>query len=361
MIKALKSIGEILLKKGCLTKEEWEESLSAQRESKESLDRVLLKLGYVEEDELLEVLSLQLGIPYLREIDERKLDPALISKIPLAFARRHGVIPLKRDNNFLTVATSDPLNLQPLDEIGALLQGEVRAVLSRQEEITRVINKYYHAGAESPEEMIDNLSAEEIRIMPTAQGEEREDLLDLANKAPIIKLVNLILFEALKERASDIHIQPYEKELKVRYRIDGILHNALTPPQRYQSAIISRIKIMSNLNIAERRLPQDGRATIKVGDRQIDIRVSTIPTAFGERVVMRLLDKATLFLELEELGIAQERLGEVNRLIRQSHGIILVTSPTGSGKTTTLYAALDKINSPDKNIITIEDPIEYRL
>ena len=356
-----KSLGDILLERGSLSEAELKEALTLQKETGESLDRALLQSGYVQEEELLQALSAQLSLPYLDRIEDGAIDPSLVSQIPLSFVRKYHIFPLKRENSLLTVATSDPLNLHPVDDIGALLDCEVQLVISREEEILSAINRFYHSESETPQEMIESLNDEKIRVVTTGKGEELEDLLDLANKAPIIKLVNLILFQALKERASDIHIQPYEKELKVRYRIDGILHDVLTPPKHYQSAVISRIKVMSNLNIAERRLPQDGRATIKVGDRQIDIRVSIIPIAFGERVVMRLLDKETLFFGLEELGISQEKLLEVNSLIHRSHGIILVTGPTGSGKTTTLYAALDKINSPDKNIITVEDPIEYQL
>ena len=355
-----KSLSDVLLEKGSLNQEGLEEALALQEGSGESLDRALLRLGHVQEEELLQALSAQLSLPYLGEIKEER-DSSLVSQFPLSFLRKYHIFPLKRENNLLTAVTSDPLNPHPADEIGALLGCQVQLVISREEEILRAIDRYCHSESETPQEMIEGLNEGEIRVITTGGGEEPEDLLDLANKAPIIKLVNLILFQALKERASDIHIQPYEKELKVRYRLDGILHDALTPPKHYQEAVISRIKVMSNLNIAEHRLPQDGRATIKVGDRQIDIRVSTIPIAFGERVVMRLLDKETLFFGLEELGISREKFPEVNSLIHRSHGIILVTGPTGSGKTTTLYAALDKINFPDKNIITVEDPIEYQL
>jgi general secretion pathway protein E len=314
-----------------------------------------------DEEELLRTLSVELHLPYLEKIKDEEVDSSLVLLLPIGFLRKHHILPLKRENNLLTAVTSDPLNPHPADEVGAILGCSVQLFISRKEEILKAIDRCYHSESETPQKMMETLNDEEIRVVAAGHGEEPDDLLDLANKAPIIKLVNLILFQALKERASDIHIQPYEKELKVRYRIDGILHDVLTPPKRYQEAVVSRIKVMSDLNIAEHRLPQDGRATIKVGDRQIDIRISAIPTAFGERIVMRLLDKETLFLSLEELGISSERLPEVNSLIHFSHGIILVTGPTGSGKTTTLYAALDKINSPDKNIITVEDPIEYQL
>ncbi|MBI4641595.1 MAG: type II secretion system ATPase GspE, partial [Candidatus Tectomicrobia bacterium] len=213
---------------------------------------------------------------------------------------------------------------------------------------------------DSVEKMIQGLDDDESRVF-AREVEEPEDLLDLANEAPIIRMVNTFLSQAVRDRASDIHIEPFERDLKVRYRVDGILHNVLTPPKRYQAALISRVKIMANLNIAERRLPQDGRIKIRIADREVDIRVSVIPTAFGERIVLRLLDKSALFIGLEAIGFSKEHYRVYERLIRRSTGIILVTGPTGSGKTTTLYATLSKINTGDKNIITVEDPIEYQL
>src|SRR3989338_6969156 len=210
--------------------------------------------------------------------------------------------------------------------------------------------------------MIEDLTEEVLEETLAIREEEwLDDLLDIANKAPIIKLVNLILFQAVKDRASDIHIEPFEKTVRVRYRIDGILYDTLSPPKKFHHAIVSRIKVMSHLNIAERRLPQDGRTSVKIGDKEFDIRISIVPTAFGERVVLRLLDKSSILLGLEELGFSKERLDKFNAAIGHTHGIILVTGPTGSGKTTTLYAALSRLNFPDKNIITVEDPVEYQL
>jgi general secretion pathway protein E len=222
------------------------------------------------------------------------------------------------------------------------------------------INRFYEQSADTPEEMIQSMDTESSdRLLH--ELEETEDLLDVSDEAPVIKLVNLILFQAVKERASDIHIEPFQKELKVRYRIDGILYQRLNPPKKYQSAIISRLKIMAKLDIAEKRLPQDGRIPIKIADKDIDIRVSIIPTTFGERVVLRLLDKSSVLFGMEEIGLSPDQLQILDDLIHRPNGILLVTGPTGSGKTTTLYAALSQINSPDKNIITIEDPVEYQL
>lgn len=354
----IETLKKTLVDRGFLTTEQWEESLSLQKESGMRVDRILVERGYVPEEEMLKSLASLLGVPYLNEIESESVQPSVIGNFSESFLRQNRFLPLKHENGFVTVATSDPLNIEVLNEIGAILGSGVKVVVALEEELGRAIEKFYGSGENTAEKVIQDMEGVEVA---SEVSEEAEDLLDLANKAPIIRLVNMILFQAVKERASDIHVQPYEKELRVRYRVDGILHDALTPPKHSQAAIISRIKIMSKLNIAERRLPQDGRATIKVDNRQIDIRVSIIPTAFGERVVMRLLDKESLFFGLEELGLSSDKLETVHRLIRSSHGIILVTGPTGSGKTTTLYAGLSKINSPDKNIITVEDPIEYQL
>jgi general secretion pathway protein E len=308
----------------------------------------------------LEELSKELGLTYLESIEAKEIDPSLLGHIPLSFAREYKTIPLKKENGYITVLTSNPLNTHPLDDLRLLLGAKVKVVVSPEAEILRLINEYYHPDGHTVRGVIRDLNENGIQIFQDIE-EPSDDLLDLANKPPIIKLVNLMLLQAVKERASDIHIEPFEKELRVRFRIDGVLYDTLAPQKRYQSAIVSRVKVMSNLNIAEHRLPQDGRITIKIGDKDIDIRVSIVPTSFGERVVMRLLDKSSAFFRLEDLGLSSERLEEIDRLIHSSHGMVLVTGPTGSGKTTTLYSALDRINSLEKNIITIEDPVEYQL
>lgn len=354
----LENLKKVLMDRGVITPSQWDEGFSLQAESGRRIDRILIEQGYIREDEMLKALSCILGLPYMEKID---IEPGKFSSsFPESFLKENNCIPMKRENGVLMVAVSDPLNSEILNEIAVISGCSVRAIAAPAEEISRAIESFSDFHAESAESMIRDMR--DVEPGSTVQVyDEQEDLLDMASKAPVIKLVNLIISQAIRERVSDIHIQPYEKELRVRYRIDGILHDAHTPPKHLETAIISRIKVIANLNIAERRLPQDGRATIKVDDRQIDIRISIVPTAFGERVVMRLLDKENLFLGLEELGLLQEKLETVGRLIRNSHGIILVTGPTGSGKTTTLYAALSRINSPEKNIITVEDPIEYQL
>jgi general secretion pathway protein E len=337
------------------------ELMQGQKEKDKSLESVLVQKGVIEEEDLLRALAAKLHVPYLKNLEADGLNSSLVSKVPIAFSKKHKVVPLKMEEGILTVATLDPLNYEPLDDLRVILGcRELRVVLSSESEVLRTINRFYEQRTDTPEEMIQSMDSESSdRFLH--ELEETEDLLDVSDEAPVIKLVNLILFQAVKERASDIHIEPFQKELKVRYRIDGILYQRFDPPKKYQSAIISRLKVMAKLDIAEKRLPQDGRIPIKIADKDIDIRVSIIPTTFGERVVLRLLDKSSVLLGLEEIGLSPHQLETLDDLIHRPNGILLVTGPTGSGKTTTLYGALSRINSPDKNIITIEDPVEYQL
>ena len=332
-----------------------------QKQNGKSLSAAVVQKGWMTEEELLSALSTRLGIPFWPDLDSHDLDPSLVSRVPISFSKKHRIVPVKMEGSTLTAAAVDPLNHEPLDDLRLILGcREIRVVLSSEREVGRAINRFYEQSADTPEEMVQSLDAESSdRILH--ELEETEDLLDVSDEAPVIRLVNLVLFQAVKERASDIHIEPFQKELKVRYRIDGILYNRLTPPKRYQAAIVSRLKVMAKLDIAEKRLPQDGRIPIKIADQDIDIRVSIIPTTFGERVVLRLLDKSNVHFGLEEIGLSPEQLTTLEELIRRPNGILFVTGPTGSGKTTTLYAALSRINSPDKNIVTIEDPVEYQL
>jgi len=358
-----KLIGEILIEKEGLKEEQLRECLELQKQDGRRIGEILLEKGYVTEAAFLEALSIQNGIPYLERIDEEIVDKELLRQVPLPFAKKNKMIPLYADDGIVTVAVADPLNIQPLDDIALLLHRDVEMVLTREENIIDAINLYYHHVERAAEKVVEEMKEEERErgeVYNIAE-EETEDLMDVAEKAPIIKLVNTMIFQAVKERASDIHIEATEKELKVRFRVDGVLYSRLTPPKQYQAAIVSRVKIMAKLNIAERRLPQDGKIAIRVAGKDVDIRVSVIPTIMGERIVLRLLDRASILIDLEDLGMHADALEKVAKLIRLSHGIILVTGPTGSGKTTTLYAALSKINSEAMNIITIEDPVEYQL
>jgi len=354
-------LGEILRSKCGLSAEHLEEGLSLQREKGGRIGEVLVKLGHIGEEAVLEALGEQLGVPYRRHLAVEDVDKALIAKVPIAFAKRYELLPLREVSGVVEVATPHPSATAPLDDLRLLLSKPVTPVVASARAVLSGINQAYERPADSAEQVIEDLGPETLDRLATALEEEPRDLLEATDEAPIIKLVNSLLFEAVKKRASDIHIEPFERDLMIRYRIDGVLYNVLTPPKRLQASIISRIKIMAGLNIAEKRLPQDGRIGIKIAGRDVDIRVSAIPTAHGERLVLRLLDKGNLLLKLSEIGLQPDRLSTLDHLIRLSHGIVLVTGPTGSGKTTTLYAALNTINAPEKNIITIEDPIEYQL
>jgi len=355
-----KAIGSFLLEKGLLSREQLSDLLSVQSEKNLSLLEAVVDGGLLSEDQYLRAVGEFLEIPYRSQIDSQ-VNPEILSKVPLSFIKENRIVPIGEEDGDCLVAVHDPFNMAPVDDLKLLLGLPLKVMICPFSEIDRITNHYFDLQNHSAAQVIDDFDEEEMGLLSMEPLEERRDLLDLANEAPIIKLVNLIISQAAKERASDIHIEPYEKDLRVRYRIDGVLYQVLSPPRSYHAAIISRIKIMANLNIAERRLPQDGRIKIKLTGREIDIRVSIVPTAYGERIVMRLLDKGTFLFSLEELGLDAENMSQFEHLLECSHGIILMTGPTGSGKTTTQYSALNRLNSMEKNIITIEDPIEYMM
>jgi general secretion pathway protein E len=357
----LDKLEKILEREGLLVKEKFDEWVGLSKSTGQTLDRLLVNSGYLTEKQMLRIFSECLGLEFHERIVDFTVPEHFVSRVPVGFARYHNLIAIDERNGIMRVATPYPLDTHPLDDLSSMLGRIVSPVLAPRAEITALINKAYQQKIDVVDEMLEGIEEGEFADL-SKELAETQDILDLANKAPIIKLVNMILFQALKMRASDVHIQPYEDKLQIRYRIDGILYDMMTPPKKLQDAIISRVKIMGKMDIAERRLPQDGRATVRVGDSEVDIRIASVPTSHGERIVMRLLDKSARLYELEELGLDEEdHLHIVNRLIHCSHGIILVTGPTGSGKTTTLYAALKKIDSVENNVITIEDPIEYHL
>jgi general secretion pathway protein E len=290
---------------------------------------------------------------------EDKIDPEILNMFSYNFLKVNCFIPVYGNNGEIIIITNNPLNLD-IGEIKTILKRDIKIALSSEEKINECIEKFYYHPTSS-KKVIDDLSSEEILHIEEDIDTETANLLDLANKAPVIRIVNQIIYRAISMRASDIHLQVTENSLKVRYRIDGVLHDIFVLPKKFHPPIITRIKIMSNLDIAEKRIPQDGRTSIKVDSKKIDIRISVIPTFFGESIVLRLLDRATFLLDLEELGFSEDNYNKFNKLIHYDHGIILLTGPTGSGKTTTLYAALSKINNPGINIITLEDPVEYNL
>ena len=358
-----RKLGAILTAEGWVHAEQVDEALELQKLRPKRLGELLLDLGYIEEEHLLRAMGLQFGMNYEPDL-RSQVESALTTKVPISFIREYQMVPYKRDGAAYLVAINDPLNLLPLDDLRLLLDGPVTPVLCSKADIQFIIDTYFEQQSENAGELIDNITLsteEEGKVHSLDHIESERDLLDLANEAPIIKLINLIISGAVKERASDIHLEPFEHSVRVRYRIDGVLYEKFTVPRAQQAALVSRVKIMANLNIAEHRLPQDGRIKIRLSGKEIDIRVSIIPIAHGERVVMRILEKGNFTFSLEELGMDQRDHKMMDRLIASSHGIILVTGPTGSGKSTTLYAALQRVNSPDKNIITVEDPIEYLI
>lgn len=356
-----KPIGEILLEFTDLGENELNRILQEQKDNTSvKTGETLLKLGLISEEDFLKALSIQLNIPYQPKIKPEDVDPSIVSKVPFAFIKKHKIFPMGAWEDGIRVIVREPLELEPLDDLALFFNQSIVPVISSEKEINTAIDKFYSQEADTTAKVIQDLDEGELGDIEKGM-EESDDLLDVDHDAPIIKLVNLILFHAVKDRASDVHIEPFEKELKVRYRVDGILYNILSPPKRYQSAIVSRIKVMAKLDIAEKRLPQDGRINIKMTNREVDIRVSVVPTSFGERIVMRLLDKSGMLLKMEDIGLSKETHDQIKKLICRSNGIILVTGPTGSGKTTTLYSVLSTINTVDKNIITVEDPVEYQL
>jgi general secretion pathway protein E len=320
----------------------------------------LVRKRAISETHLLKIISQHFGLPLRPELPMESVNIDFTQDISIQYLKKHRIVPLIAEKEAV-IAVNDPTNFQPVDDLRQLLKvPQMQVVLAPQDVIMTAINMAYDMSRASAKDYFEemNESATDDLI---SKIDETSDLLDETSDAPIIKLVNLILSGAIKDRASDIHVEPYSANLKIRYRIDGILYDILSLPRRIESPLVSRIKIMAKLNIAEKRLPQDGRIEIKIADRLVDIRVSVIPTAFGERVVLRLLDKTSSILKLADLGMHDERIRLLNKLIKSPYGIILVTGPTGSGKTTTLYAALSTINRPEINIITIEDPIEYQM
>ncbi|MDE2642673.1 MAG: type II secretion system ATPase GspE [Verrucomicrobiota bacterium] len=353
----MSSYQQVLVEKGLVSVEDIDAADRLREEKGIRLDRALIQNGAITERAFLEVMGERLGFDVI-DLPSVAIETDAIQTLPSRFVYRNHLAPIARENGALKVATSDPFNLYVFDEIKLLTGMEVRPVLAPCDEIDKIIKDHYGVGGDTIEEM-----AGEDDLSLVGSEDDNQDLLQMAQEASVIKLVNEIILEAINERASDIHIEPYERALSIRYRIDGVLQEAAVPPQinQFKAAIISRVKILSNMNIAERRLPQDGRIKFTVGNRQVDVRVSVIPMIFGEGVVMRLLDKATVLYSLPELGLDEKTFDQFQTLIAKPHGILLVTGPTGSGKTTTLYAALNAIVGTEKKVITTEDPVEYNL
>lgn len=356
--KQKKSLGESLVEKGLLTTEQLKGAEQQARTSSKPLRQILIKKGLISEEDLTAFLSQQFNLPQI-DLSNYLVDPKIIDLVPENLARKHLLIPILKIAKSLTVAMVDPLDVFALDELRMKTGLEIDPALATETELKKAIDQHYRAKG-TMEEVIGSLDRKELGLK-AGQEPELKKLQGIVEEPPVIKLVNLMIIGAVRQGASDIHVEPEEDSLRIRFRVDGMLHEQTSPPKFLQSAIASRIKIMANLDIAERRIPQDGRIQMKMEGRDIDIRVSCVPTIYGENVVMRLLDRSQVILQLKQLGFSAQTLGKYEQLIRRPHGIILVTGPTGSGKTTTLYASLNMINSEEKNIITIEDPIEYHL
>ena len=353
----MSSYTQVLVEKGLVTVEDIDTAERVREDQGLRLDQALIQNGALSEQDFLKVMGERLDFEIV-DLPNATIEDEAIRSLPSRFVYRNHLAPIVRENGTLKVATSDPFDLYVFDEIKLLTGLEVSPVLAPRDEIDKVIKDHYGVGGDTVEEMTGD---DDLAL--TSSEDDSQDLLQMAQEASVIKLVNEIILEAINERASDIHIEPFERTLSIRYRVDGVLQDAAVPPQinRFKSAIISRIKILSNMNIAERRLPQDGRIKFSVGSRQVDVRVSVIPMIFGEGVVMRILDKTNVLYSLTELGLDEETFEHFETLIEKPHGIFLVTGPTGSGKTTTLYAALNAIVGPEKKVITTEDPVEYNL
>ena len=354
------SLSDLLVDAG-LSRERLEECRRIAADSGDSLDRVILQRDYLPESALLRAYSVHLGFEFREALEDAQPPASFVNRIPVQFARNYNLVAIEEQDGVLKVATCNPLDPHPMDDLSALYGSDIEPVLAPRQEINRLIARAYRHKADGVDEALADV-AEDGDIAGLAEEiEEGEDVLDTSNKAPIIKLVNTILFQALKLRASDVHFHPYPDRMQVRFRIDGILYDMDPIPRKALEAIVSRVKVMGKMDIAERRLPQDGRATIKIGEGEVDVRISSVPTTQGERIVMRLLDKTAKLYSLEEIGLSAKNEAMLREYSSYNHGIILVTGPTGSGKTTTLYAALTEVDTTEKNVLTIEDPAEYSL
>jgi type IV pilus assembly protein PilB len=352
MANQTRQLGQLLLEEGKVSPAQLEAAFAEQRRVGHSLGRVLVELGILTEQELVATLAKQIGMPFV-DLSDRTIDPTAASRLPLAMAKRHCALPIGYDGDRLVVAMSDPGNVFAVDDVRAVTGMELRPVVATKADVLAAIDRM-------------NRSEDDVGEIVASAAEEAtvEDLAAvtrIVEEAPIVKLVNLLIQQAVQDRASDIHVEPQERELRIRYRIDGVLHEVMRPPRTIQSGVVSRLKIMADLDIAERRVPQDGRVALTVGGKGIDLRVATLPTVYGEKVVMRILDKSAVLLTLPELGFSPENFERFQAASRRPYGMLLVTGPTGSGKSTTLYATLNSLNDAGRNIVTIEDPVEYRL
>ena len=347
-----KQLGQILLEEGLLTQEQLDRALEQHRNTPKSLGRVLIDLGFIRERDLVKALAQQVGLDFV-DLTEFPIEAAATTLLPETLARRYRALPIAERDGKLLVAMSDPANVYALDDIRSVTGRDVQPVVATASDVEQAIQKYSALGDE-----VEQLATE---AASATEGEDLSDVEAAIEDAPIVKLVNAIMTQAVTDRASDVHIEPTEKDVRVRFRVDGVLHEVMHSPKNIQNGLLSRLKVMADLNIAERRVPQDGRISMKVASRQLDLRVATLPTVYGEKIVIRILDKSQALLQLSDLGFHAHAFERFQAAYRKPYGAILVTGPTGSGKSTTLYATLNILNEIDRNVITVEDPVEYRL
>jgi len=361
-----KEIGELLVEEQFITERQLQKAVEKSRASGDSVQKILVNLGYVTEKDIVGVIGKEMGVPFV-DLDESDVDPELARSIPEHLAQRYKVIPVSQEGNTLTIAMVDPLNVIAIDDIRLITGFDIKPVISTEDAIVRAISRHFGTTELAEvEETVKDLSASDFGSSVEVEEEAEEEisldkLKELVDEAPIVRVVNLIISQAINDKASDIHIEPEAKSVRVRYRIDGILHEVMSPPKHIQAPMVSRLKIMSNLDIAERRIPQDGKIHLKHDNREFDLRVSTLPTVHGEKVVLRILDKSSVLLGLNKLGFYPEIQEKFETMVEKPYGMILITGPTGSGKSTTLYACLNKLNTGAVNISTVEDPVEYQI
>ncbi len=360
-----KRIGEILVENGIVTEKQVKEALDRARIEGGALGQMLVQLGYAAEDDVVNALAQQAGMDVVNLQSIDTIGAELLEKVGPSLAKIYRIVPVSFEDNILTVAMADPLNMNALDDLRMMLDCEVKGAVSSESAVDDAIERFYADRRESVDEIVGEIDqareAFELQYSDSSRSFDLEQLQEMAMSAPVIKLLNLILLQAIKDQSSDIHFEPFEEEFKVRYRVDGVLYEMIPPPRHLALAVVSRIKVMADLDIAETRLPQDGRIELVISGNPVDLRVSTLPTLFGESVVMRVLDRSVVALDLERIGLRGDELETVKTIMDKPHGIVLVTGPTGSGKTTTLYSALNYANDTGLKIITTEDPVEYDL
>jgi type IV pilus assembly protein PilB len=347
----VKQLGDILLDSGLVTQQQLSDAFEEHQRAGRALGRVLVEKGVLTESQLVAALAQQIGLPFV-DLSDFPVDGAAIASVPPSVCRRYNALPIAYDEGKLLVAMSDPANVFAIDDLRSLTGMEIKPAVATKSDVTAAINRYHRVDGD-----LDDLTMN----MDVEEDEDLSGLKEVVEDAPIVKFVNLLITQAIQDRASDIHLEPTERDLRVRFRIDGVLHEIMRSPKNIQSGVISRLKIMADINIAERRVPQDGRLSVNAHGKKIDLRVATLPTVWGEKVVMRVLDNTTAMLKLSDLGFSDSNYERYSQSFTKPYGMILVTGPTGSGKSTTLYATLNIVSRPEINVITVEDPVEYRI